>query len=812
MPPSEPARWCADARFVRTLARHLVADANLADDITQEAWLRTLGGQGPRDGFRGWVGRVVRNLVTSHHRSEQRRVRHEPNATPPAPVAPEPPVAAAGLEAQALLLAAVRTLDEPYRTAIVLRYFEGSSPRAIAARLRLPVRTVHTHLQRAMAQLRARLGERDPRWATLLLPLLPASASSPTLSVVMVRALLLLLGVGAMAFTMWVFWPAVAAPPPAPAVASLAASGAAEARAVAMESNQRRAVAAPASTAPEARAASQPVAPATEPWPLGGLALDIDGAPVPRVRVVLRDFGSNVLMQATTDERGSFEMTLPDVSGGEIDIDDPDWTGVLRPVLWGNRDVGELTLVAARAAPVTGIVVDGLGQPIAGAEVAIAGVVPPRAQFARNLERARNAEWRTSSDADGHFAVARAPLLPGMRISAARTGYRSQHEDLTARVAVRLVLARGEVLVGRVVDANGNPVAAAVFCHPAGASCGADGRFELDIGNASSPWLCAAQSGHLPARLHSLAEPPNLASSWPPAIELRLGGPPLTMRGRVLRADGSPLPDPHVQLLDTECLVEGNGMSSIEFLARVHSQVTEHGASFWEDRTIPDPQLGTFELGGLQDRSYRIEYGDREALQRAISEPLRAGSQEIVLRLPPEPRWPAVAGVVVDRRGQPVAGVDVWAERVLAAGEEPLSTRHRTTAADGRFALAALAQSGSTLRAQAPGTAKAVAFDLRTSADVAALRLVVPVKTTVRVQAPGADSVRFLDREGHVVFMTVTQGDVAWGAEAVALTNGSSETVTVPDDAVTMVLQQGGVEVARVPVDLRPGDLQVLRL
>ncbi|MBZ0151628.1 MAG: sigma-70 family RNA polymerase sigma factor [Planctomycetes bacterium] len=806
--PDLAAHWCDDVRFVRALARHLVVDVNLADDIAQDAVLRALGGRAPVGGFRGWVTSVVRNLVTSHHRREGRRSRHERNAAPPPPMANEPPAVLAGLEAHALLLDAVRALDEPYRAAIVQRYFEGLSPRAIAARTGVPVRTVHTHLQRAMTQLRGRLRDRDPRWAALLLPLFPGHAAAAAV-LAMTTTKTVLLGASAAAFALFLWWPAATpAPPIPPSAATSTGGGGTVAAATAMDEREVVAV------APAVAATPAPVPPPPEPWTLRGLALDVDGAPIPHVAVVLRDWGLLVQANAVTDARGAFVMTLPDVRGGDVDIDDPAWTGVLRPVLWGNRDVGELTIVAARAAPVDGIVVDEQGAPIAEVDVAIAGQAPPRSTFARNLERARDVDWRAKTGADGRFVVPRAPLLPGMRISASHVGYRPTHEDLTARAAVRVVLMRGEVLTGRVVDEHGNPVAATVFCHPAGANCGADGRFEIDIGNASSPWLIAARVGHLPARLRCPVRPFNVAASWPQPIELRLGGEALTIRGRAFAGDGTPLDSPQVKLLDAECLVDGNEMSSIEFLARVNAHVTEDGgAEFWESAGWPSPGAGVFELRGLQDRTYRLELMDPGTLQWMTSAPIHAGQKDVELRLPAEPRWPAVAGVVVDRHGTPIVGADVWIQRPGDKAGEVHYSAHLHTGADGRFSRGALVQSAHALCVQTPGTAKAKEFDLRACADVGALRIVAAVGTSVRVQTTsGADSVQFLDREGHLVTMTVTQGNVAWGAEGVALTNGASETVTVPDDAVTMVLQKDGREVARTAVDLRQGGLQVLQL
>ncbi|MHC4732283.1 MAG: carboxypeptidase regulatory-like domain-containing protein, partial [Planctomycetota bacterium] len=69
----------------------------------------------------------------------------------------------------------VLALEEPYRSSITLRYFDGLSPKEIARRLGTPVRTVKTRLHRALERLRGRLdrlhaGDRET-WCLALLPL-----------------------------------------------------------------------------------------------------------------------------------------------------------------------------------------------------------------------------------------------------------------------------------------------------------------------------------------------------------------------------------------------------------------------------------------------------------------------------------------------------------------------------------------------------------------------------------------------------------------------------------------------------------------
>ncbi|MFO1077583.1 MAG: hypothetical protein U1E73_07640 [Planctomycetota bacterium] len=104
-------------------------------------------------------------------------------------------------------------------------------------------------------------------------------------------------------------------------------------------------------------------------------------------------------------------------------------------------------------------------------------------------------------------------------------------------------------------------------------------------------------------------------------------------------------------------------------------------------------------------------------------------------------------------------------------------------------------------------------FDLRALGDVARLRIAAPVRITSAriVTAQDADAGAFLDAGGEPIAATITQGNMAWGAFDVPLQNGQSEVVTVPDHAATLVLKKQGREVLRIRVDLRPGDVQILR-
>ena len=69
---------------------------------------------------------------------------------------------------------AVAALADPYRTTIVLRFYDGLPPREVARRMNVPVETVRTRTRRAVKLMRAQLEHRHgPRWTVgaLLAPL-----------------------------------------------------------------------------------------------------------------------------------------------------------------------------------------------------------------------------------------------------------------------------------------------------------------------------------------------------------------------------------------------------------------------------------------------------------------------------------------------------------------------------------------------------------------------------------------------------------------------------------------------------------------
>ena len=166
--------------WVRRLAKSLVHDDALADDLTQEAWLAALR-HPPAPGLspRPWLGQVLRNLVRMRFRGESRRRKREAAAQQDPAAAAACPDSPAQLvervETQRALAGLVVGLAEPYRSTILLRYYEGLSAADIAARQSVPAGTVRWRLKTGLAKLRAELdrhhgGDRQ-RWLPVLAPL-----------------------------------------------------------------------------------------------------------------------------------------------------------------------------------------------------------------------------------------------------------------------------------------------------------------------------------------------------------------------------------------------------------------------------------------------------------------------------------------------------------------------------------------------------------------------------------------------------------------------------------------------------------------
>ncbi|MEM7307361.1 MAG: sigma-70 family RNA polymerase sigma factor [Planctomycetota bacterium] len=149
----------AHQTFLRRVARDLVADAAQQDDLVQETWKYMLARPPRHDrNLRAWIRTIARHIAVQLGRRKQ--LARERTAGDDAGRYD----AAAGDVAERReflewLGHRARSLHEPYRSVLLLRYYEDLTPTEISRSLGRPLNTVNSQLQRGLALLRSQLDE-----------------------------------------------------------------------------------------------------------------------------------------------------------------------------------------------------------------------------------------------------------------------------------------------------------------------------------------------------------------------------------------------------------------------------------------------------------------------------------------------------------------------------------------------------------------------------------------------------------------------------------------------------------------------------
>src|SRR5262245_42562453 len=179
------AEWLpAQGAWMRSLARDLLGDRGLAEDIVQDACTAALA-RGPREarasGPRAWLAGVVGNLARRARRREARRGAVEARGAR-AEAQPSAAELVARMELQRALAEAVLALSEPYRSAVLWRHLENLSAAEIAARQGCTEAAARQRVARGLAILRQALDARHGPRGAWALALTPLAARAPALS------------------------------------------------------------------------------------------------------------------------------------------------------------------------------------------------------------------------------------------------------------------------------------------------------------------------------------------------------------------------------------------------------------------------------------------------------------------------------------------------------------------------------------------------------------------------------------------------------------------------------------------------------
>ncbi len=387
-------------------------------------------------------------------------------------------------------------------------------------------------------------------------------------------------------------------------------------------------------------------------------------------------------VQMRTDAEGRFRLTVPD-KADMLAVVPREFPPQFPRVEAGGDQSVEVTLQAGQTA--RGRVVDDTGKPIKDVRV-LAVVASPDPRIGNPFWLS---EAAVRTDANGKFEVKGVPnfarfdfLKPGL------SDVRSHVLDL-ARADNAVTMLYGGAVNGRVVDKDGKPIRNfrvlvnfprlqvpgdrgdgffAGYCGIGVRFTSADGTFVLTgVGAGSVYRITVLADGHGEAVSDRvMAAPVNRLGGTEP-LTLR-AGPPAALRVRTVTADGKPIAEAHVTLVNGELGLDksfswGYHDASWEAMERGRT-----GADGWAG--FPGVSFGeaTVLVQALGFGRYRAGW--------------RNGQKELKVELAPEA---VLAGLVRDAAGAPVRDFHVN----LASGGDQISASVRPDA-KGRFRIAEL--------------------------------------------------------------------------------------------------------------------------
>jgi RNA polymerase sigma factor (sigma-70 family) len=166
----------AQAGWLRRFARALLGGADEAEDLAQDTLVAVW--RHPGGGGRAWLAAVARNLAVDRFRSDARRKRREEAARDCGDGrvgTPEELIGNAQIHRK--VAEAVANLAEPFRQALVLRFYQCLSSAEIARKLHEPEATIRWRVKEGLDRVRRELdaghGNDRSAWVAAMAPLLP---------------------------------------------------------------------------------------------------------------------------------------------------------------------------------------------------------------------------------------------------------------------------------------------------------------------------------------------------------------------------------------------------------------------------------------------------------------------------------------------------------------------------------------------------------------------------------------------------------------------------------------------------------------
>jgi RNA polymerase sigma-70 factor (ECF subfamily) len=687
----------AQSRWLDALARRLVTDPHEADDIVQETWIAALKHPPPASvPARSWLARVARNFAIQRGRGESARRKREESVARHESTAGDS-AAIDRAQTHRRLVDAVLVLEEPYRSTVVLHYFDHLPIVDIAVRQSTPESTVRTRLSRAISMLRARFQHEDgDAWSAAFLPLfakthhvpLTPATSSTSLStttviggIAVATAWKIGASVAAAALVTWWMWPSHT--PLAVDLGAVAPSESPKEPLAATGSDAQQPRLALSATAP-ATPSSTPSQPLADTHALASLDVHVrwgdDGTPASGIMVGLWQVGApdpfTNRREGRTDEHG--HVHFDGVFVGKVGVSGDRGGDAMVSVSAEKPSVADITIPDGM--DVEGTVVDDHGEPVPDARIWISNYF--NQTDGHEVER---------SDANGRYHlrdVGEARYLAALHD---RYGPSEQHllerHPTGAHVELPLVLIRSaRVIAGTVLDEVGRPVAGA--------------RVELRPGQRSAADECGRESWVTFPPVHRITD----AAGAFEAADMGDGMVRVTVRA--------------VGFAPADAFASEQPDQRGPIIVKLKRQASMHGFIRNADGTPADDVLvACGDYGGVMgsqtwtraDGSYRLE--QLSALRNQVHVDARGGGEErrnFDLTAGADVEWnvtlrpnASVKGSVTDAEAKPLAG---WLVMAKTSGDVNAKIQSAYTAEDGSFTVGNWPNGADTLEVREPDT------------------------------------------------------------------------------------------------------------
>lgn len=505
---------------------------------------------------------------------------------------------------------------------------------------------------------------------------------------------------------------------------------------------------------------------------LEGVVMTADEQPVAGAIVSI---SSNPSRTATTETDGSF--AFDGLVSRPYTLVARAKAGVAGPLTVKAGGAAKLVILTVRpAAAVTVTVVDGKSQPVANAEVELRGLDHQSAT--------------TAADGIARFAV----VVPGPTDVAARAIGKAPAFAFRmvppGEVDLTLVLKPGAPVSGKVVDAAGKPVGGAHVIYRGASDWGAraddrldgvvsaaDGTWRFDAIGAGSYRFTARDPAHAPGS-SALVNLDGVTAKDGIEVVMPVGA---TVRGKVV--DGAQAP-----------------------VASARVRIGEAGRNMIGEppRQVFSADDGTFVVEGLPRKVLAAVAMSEIAASEAATVDTTAGDvKDLVLVVDVTG---VIAGVVVDRAGEPLDGIQVTAAPDFRGGNfDPGQFRLRglvqdLTDPEGRFELVGLAPGSYQVRAARAAGARGRMFGMdgeTAQTGTRDLRIVLPADGGVKGKVAFADgtppaafsvSVGFMQEQGGGKEGAFELGDLAPRAYRLTVRGGDFD-----DKTVDVTVEEGKV-------------------